>query len=112
MPALISPAMLADVPVIDVAVKVPETDAHAVVSVPLMSTLAVLIVPSTVASPVIEALPMTVISSIVSAMRLDVEIVDAHIVPVVVKPVVVMVPVLGSDFSSLLDVKLKFPSLN
>jgi len=94
------------------AVRVPETVAWAVVSVPLMSTLVVLIVPSTVASPVIEALPMTVKFSTVSATRFDVEIVDAHIVPVVVKPVAVMVPVLGSDFSSLLDVKLKFPSLN
>jgi hypothetical protein len=58
------------------------------------------------------ASPTTVSSVIVSATRLDVEIVAAKTVPVVVKPVVVMVPVAGSDLRSLFEVRLKFPSLN
>jgi len=68
--------------------------------------------PSTTAFPVIVASPMTVKFVIVSATRFDVDKVAANTVPVVVNPVVVIVPVLGSDVSSLLDVRLKFPSLN
>ena len=105
--------MLADVPVIDVAVKVPETDAHAVVSVWLISTLVVLIVPSTVAFSVMDTSPTTVKLSVsVSTIKLVAETVPAKTVPVVVKPVVVMVPVAGSDLRSLFEVRLKFPSLN
>jgi hypothetical protein len=58
------------------------------------------------------ASPTTVSSVIVSATSLDVDNVAANTVPVVVNPVVVMVPVFGSDVSSLFDVILKFPSLN
>ena len=68
--------------------------------------------PSTVAFPVMDASPTTVSSVTVSATRLDVDIVAAKTVPVVVKPVVVMVPVFGSDLRSLFEVRLKFPSLN
>ena len=68
--------------------------------------------PSTVAFPVMDASPTTVSSVTVSATRLDVDIVAAKTVPVVVKPVVVMVPVAGSDLRSLFEVRLKFPSLN
>ena len=78
-----------------------------------MSTLVVLIVPSTVASPVIDASPTTVKLSVsVSTIKLVAETVPAKTVPVVVKPVVVMVPVAGSDLRSLFEVRLKFPSLN
>ena len=68
--------------------------------------------PSTVTFPVMDASPTTVSSVTVSATRLDVDIVAAKTVPVVVKPVVVMVPVAGSDLRSLFEVRLKFPSLN
>jgi hypothetical protein len=69
--------------------------------------------PSTMAFPVMDASPTTVKLSVsVSTIKLVAETVPANTVPVVVKPVVVMVPVAGSDLRSLFEVRLKFPSLN